>query len=55
MHALVGETEDHRSSPMKHYLGPNELIPFPFESGVPNLATLGRCLVRVEVRDNLFE
>jgi hypothetical protein len=52
---LVRKTEDHRAAPIKLDLGADELISFPVEGGVPELAVLGCRLIRVKVRDNLLK
>jgi len=41
MHALMRETEGHRSSPIELNFGPDELIPLALESGVPDFPVLG--------------
>jgi hypothetical protein len=41
MHALMRETESHRSPAIEHNFGANELITVPLESGVPDFAVLG--------------
>src|ERR1700739_922741 len=55
MHALMRETESHRSTAIELNLSPNKLIPFPFERGVPDWAVLRIRLVRIKVRNDLFQ